>query len=746
MKTVFLTISQYDALRELVKTNQWQVRIMKTHPPIIKKQVRPEFREKGLNFLWQQRDYCSCGVCAINNLMQNEELTSASEPMDIGQMKSILRKRAFQIDELTKERLSSMQKQKGVVGLLAQEKITDKFDGTQCLHWVAFKKMATEWAILDSRMSVAPEFCPDPITWMEENDHTHHWQGPILLVAHPRRWKVWKKAACKLWRKEAKAKVKKLGVKNIWSTELATLEACSGACAIQNLLQRRVPEARSKSPDSWKKGGVAKVLNDLGYKVDEMKMEVDSSKEKNEGAPGREGDENIIGYLFEKNRTEQRPEGHVLERPYWTALKMVGKNYWVFFEALNIPPTIASDELKDFLLQYAGNLRVLKVWKEASREGVALPAESHPAENRAPKASAAAADKRPEGDGEVSKKEKRSSHPPANETIPAKSAGLQIAETAKKQREKENEDPRTTTRAVPCDNTASDKKCYLKIFLKAYDTARTLETLHVNQYFSKQQLTPELYEGGQTSKGNLVLLMERYDNSFSAALQEMTRGLQKNEDVNDISDNIRFYIDETFRVLRNVAQRGWFLADVKTPNIVVNTADSTPDKALRVIDIEIEHVSSVEKDAALVKKFEVPTVCFTYNVTMLYLLKKFVYRYHHELISNIVGKRIDQELKKYHFTLPTYDELKKSRFIRLVELMYRSYHIDRQNRSHGKVPPLRDFWLALSRKINGSPQEIKKTYAIGRNYPIIAFQPPRELPPPLSSFTLKLVQREIPIH
>ena len=282
--------------------------------------------------------------------------------------------------------------------------------------------------------------------------------------------------------------------------------------------------------------------------------------------------------------------------------------------------------------------------------------------------------------------------------------------------------------------------------MTAYDTARTLETLHVNQYFSKQQLTPELYEGGQTSKGNLVLLMERYDDSFSAALQEMTRELQKNEDVNDISDNIRFYVDETFRVLRNVAQRGWFLADVKTPNIVVNSADSTPDKALRVIDIEIEHVSSVEKDAGLVKKFEVPTVCFTYNVTMLYLLKKFVYRYHHKLISNIVGKRIDQELKKYHFKLPTYDELKESRFIRLVELMYQSYHIDRQNRSHGNVPPLRDFWLALSRKINGSPQEIKKTYAIGRNYPIIAFQPPRELPPPLSSFTLELVQREIPIH
>jgi hypothetical protein len=468
-----------------------------------------------------------------------------------------------------------------------------------------------------------------------------------------------------------------------------------------------------------------------------MKMEVDSSKKKNEGAPGQAGDENIIGYLFEKNSPEQTP--------YWTALKMVRKNYWVFFEARHNPATIASNEFKDFLLQYAGNLRVLKVSKEASREGVALPAESHPVENRAPKASAVAADKRPEGDGKVSKKEKRSSHPSANETIPAKFAGLQIAETAKKQREEKNEDPRTFTIAVPCDNTASDEKCYLKIFLTAYDTARALEALHVNQYFSKEQLTPELYEGGQTSKGNLVLLMERYEDSFSAALREMTRGLRKNEDVKDITDNIHFYIDETFRVLRNVAQRGWFLADVKTDNIVVNTAKSTPDKALRVIDIEIDHVSSVEKDAGLVKKFEVPTVCFTYNVTMLYLLKKYVYRYHHELITNIICQRIDEELRKYHFTLPAYDELKKSRFIRLVTLMYESYHIKQQNKSHGKVPPLRDFWLALSQKINGS-QKPKEIYSIGRNYPIIAFQPPRELPPPLSSFTLELVQREIPIH
>jgi hypothetical protein len=313
---------------------------------------------------------------------------------------------------------------------------------------------------------------------------------------------------------------------------------------------------------------------------------------------------------------------------------------------------------------------------------------------------------------------------------------------------------RNIAKPVKCREIDKEKKCYIKVFKENYSPTDVDKTLRVNQEFSEKDFTPKLYEGGMWENG-MVLLMERYTYSlydlfrkwFSSYPKDNLQHLnsEKIEEFGLKSHKMLELIDVVLRLIRSVAQHGWFLADVKSPNIVVDS----DERRVRVIDIEIRHISEIDKDRKLVDTHGKASVIFTYNVTMLYLLSKYIQQFHdyeyylkfnkYYSIPDIFG-RIGDELKNFHFQLPSYEDVKETDLFRVLKKIYDHYH-DTDGRKLPAVP-FKFFWGKLRDRISYTTSKDPK-YEGDESYNIEVNNNLKDLPPPLSEHTKQLAQAEL---
>ena len=820
-KRIFLTAAQYEILKDWLVSKNLKATLTKigassqsmSCPQLEKRELGEKFRRVGVHYQWIQNDYTSCGACAINNLLQNEEQGPCSQNLTLDEVRDFLEGRWYNVVELNnmEEVKKELGSEKEIIGFLMREKRERTKKGEESelekkdttLHWTTLKtvltKNKTDWVHLDSIREPTFVHTPKVVAWIE--NRSLEW--PILMVLKP-----YDKVGADFHRKiplsregESTSMCSKIivqtlpqetaiaGITKIWTQKDCT--SC-GACAINNLLQEEVKEACA-TPLGL--GEVVKILENKHYLVTTLSNMLEVQYHIRE--------KNIVGFLMQ-HKQHLKEGGFWL---HWTAIKAID-NDWVHVDSCVSYPVVLSKPVLDWIqrqslsvewpiLMVAENPtpamtdvgswgRTLESAAPPSEEGLqeGAPAENaeknlNPPPAASPLTPAEAVEAEAPSREEVATKT-RSIEPilapevraPPHEEVVKKSNNIQSRRFPVAPNIKASKIPRNITTSSKCSERAHQEKCFLKIFQELEKSDQMQSMLEINKYFSDHGLTPKLYQGG-VHEGKLVFLSEKYQMSVGELLSKTYSELEKLQEKYRFSSIKDFLADKLekppqflflrknvfdtlnmiFGEIRKVAQKGWFLADMKPMNIVVNygNVDLSAPSAVRVIDIETFFISAIYKydfkddngtDEKLVTKFGKETVVYTYNVTMLYLLAKYIARYFKLNDWPHFWERFSRELQKFNLTLPEYTDLSDTRFFNILRRIYVHYHVKSKQPTNYRELSLPEFWARLQEKITkidvGETPSYKGEYRLQINNP-----PQHDLPQELSPFTKHMVDLKL---
>lgn len=760
-----------------------------------------KFQDMGINYVWTQKDYISCGVCAVNNLMQTEILRTCDKALTADELKNVLE--AYFSDHSLNYVVETIpnihelnrkleEENDNIFGLLLQEyKTTSK----SLNHWLALKKEKASWVVVDSLRD------PQTLNTLTEFIGGIRWTMPILMVS---RKLGSRDSRCPNIEKVEYEDVDRHGIRYFWMIKDQKLDdtSTSGWCAIYNLLQAEVAGDCQDPLDTSK---IKKILDSFIITGKRIKVEV---IEKLENVHiNTERSASLLGFILRLKEND---------RSKWVTLKKVKKKI------------VGLDSMKDKagrpqewnvvarVLEKkapAIELPILKVSSHDSKSlSVASSSESDSSESDEEKETTleqdvgvdASYEEGGRGDNrppvaalrQQTSKEQRAQmlSEPKKETPRERDVNFdsRLEEQQKgngegqplvqpRPQKQGPQEPQSRERALPkptpiaigllrtmirpekCKEADEKRSCMLKVFGTPEALNEHTKVLRVMQYFYQEQLSPELVEAGYAKiddRDHLVVLMEKFPLDLEKRIVECMTIINdvENKETQDIySKEVALIkvknafgpmvgmLDNLFTLVLKIAIRGWFYGDIKPPNLVVK------DQKVRVIDIELNYMSFIEDDMSHIRvrhknkmeKISRTSLILLYSATMLLILYYYMKHYTfqrwgtNEIVKDEILRRIRAELKSYAFHLPSYEDVQHSHFWKIWCKLISGYYRNSPQAS------CRQFWKELGDNINHievseTPSHKGKNITRFNTYNFNEF---KDLPKKLSEFTIRMAKQ-----